>query len=504
MNTNLAYASERIVEAFHRQVEITPKKYTALYLAIKQCIKSEDLPANWDIPATRKLSETLGISRTTVITAYELLLLEKLIIAKPGSGYKIADNTDEKEIESELQSEKTPACYPAISQKGQAFLENVGLLNRGEDAGIAFKPGLPPIDSFPINKWKNLLNVYWRYIRSSDLSYGQTTGTYHLKEQITNYLKVSRAIKVSPEQIIIVSGSLQSIYLVASAVIDVDDAVVVENPTFPNVHSIFKSFRSKLIPISIDEEGLKIDELKLQTKNEKPKIIHLTPSNHYPLGSKMSLNRRKSIVQWASENKAYIIENDYEHEVGNESVRLPSIYNLDTENRTIYLGTFNRLLYPSIRLGFMIVPKPLVHVIQALQEHSHRFVAPSIQIVMGQFIEKNFLYQHLENMVEVAKKRFNIFMQTIENENTNKVRILQNSFCSLHSTLVFHPQISRKKEKQIINELANKGISVFPLSKCYVNKSVETGLIVGFSTLRSSQIPEKTKILLRTITENTT
>jgi GntR family transcriptional regulator/MocR family aminotransferase len=502
MNTNLAYAIDRISIAYQQQVHVYSNKYTALYKAIKVCIQQQELPNNWLIPATRTLAEALQLSRSTVITAYDLLLLEKLISARQGSGYRVTISATSNLAAEETRPTNQFAQYPETSHKGQAFLENIGLLNRSDDHNITFKPGLPPVDVFPINKWKNLLNGYWRYIRASELSYGQSSGTYHLKTQICNYLKVSRSVKVSPEQVVIVSGSLQSIYLVASAVVNAGDTVALENPTFPNVHSIFKGFRAQLLATPLDVEGMDLSALKKSGAKAPPKLIHVTPSNHYPLSIKMSLARRKALLQYASSIGAYLIENDYEHEVGNETSRLPTLFNLDQEQRTIYLGTFNRLLYPSIRLGFMVVPPHLAPVIAALQEHSHRFVAPSIQMVMGQFIERNFLYQHLKNVLTISQNRANVFKQAFEQHHPENLLLLQNEFVSLHMTVIFKVPVNRRLESKILEALSAKGIAVFPLSKCYVSEPLQTGFIIGFSTVRSKRIPEKVKILIRVIQEH--
>jgi GntR family transcriptional regulator/MocR family aminotransferase len=263
--------------------------------------------------------------------------------------------------------------------------------------------------------------------------------------------------------------------------------VAMEDPTFPNVHSIFKSCLAKLKPLPLDDEGIDISKLK---QTDKPKIIHTTPSNHYPLGVKMSKKRRLELLQWASQNKAYIVENDYEHEVANALHTEPSIFSLDQEQRTLYLGTFNRLLFPSIRLGFMVVPMQLVSVLQALQEHSHRFVSPLTQLAMGQFIERNLLYLHFKKLNEVAQKREKSFTQFFK-ENIAKLELQDRGYDSLHKVALFKKEVSIEKELALENELVLNDISVFPLSKCYINAKPLTGLIMGFSTVRTSLMKNK-------------
>ncbi len=489
MNTNLSFSAQRISQAYHALPGTENElRYLLVYQAIKGCIQRNELPENWLIPSTRLLAETLNLSRTTIIKAYELLMLEKLIVAKPGSGYRVYAFPHVYD-DSKSNAETKVYTYPKLSERGEAFLKNIGILNRQRDASIAFLPGLPPIDIFPINKWKNLLNNYWRYIKSSELSYSQASGTELLKVQISHYLNISRNLKCDPSQVVIVSGSLQSVYLMANALLEKGDTVYVENPTFPNVISIFKSMLARCVPVGLDDEGIAIQDLS-PALEDRPKLIHVTPTDHYPLGIKMSLKRRMELIQWASTHKAYLIENDYEHEIGKLSKDLPTLYSLDPENRTIYLGTFNRLLYPSIRLGYLVVPHHLIHVIEALQEHSHRFVSPLVQLVMSQFIEKNYLFQHLKNLQEVAQLRRELFIRCFDQESRN-MKLHQQPFNSLHLVATFKEEVNEAQELAYVNSLAKHHISAYALSKCYISNEKKTGLIMGYSTVRPDVLKTK-------------
>jgi len=493
MNTNYKFAIQRIHQEYDLQKQRKPfNKYIVLYRAIKQCILNIELPHDWMLPSTRILAEELGLSRTTVIKSYELLLLEKLIISKTGSGNRINyDNSSTLQTDLSKQEPLEDFSYPEISQKGHSYLKNISLINRLPTNNLAFRPGLPPIDVFPVNQWKKLLNAYWRHVKSSSLSYSQSTGLNELKHSICNYLNISRNVKCNPDQVVIVSGSLQSLYLIANTLINKGDAVVLENPLFPNVHSVFKSSEANLIPIGLDNEGISIDEMN-SISHQKPKLIHTTPSNHYPLGIKMSLKRRQEILKWASDNKALIIENDYENEIANFQTSIPTIYSLDTEDRTIYMGTFNRLLHPSIRLGYMIVPKYLIRVVEALQEHSHRFVSPSIQIVMNQFIEKNYLFSHLKNCIEVAKERHDLFINEFEKVSKH-MYIQEKPFSSFHLLAYFKAKVTVEHEKEIIRKLNEQNITTFSLSKCYIDSAKQQGLILGYSSVRATTLKRKIK-----------
>ena len=405
-------SSDIVVEIFLNQFDLNKyssslSKYVKICEFIKEKIESEVIPNQTQLPSTRVLAKKINVSRSTINQAYELLILEGFIEAKRGSGYWVIDRSD---IKSE-RPENEHSNYPEISEKGKAFFKNVNLIHSTNEKFIAFRPGLPPLDIFPVNQWKKLTNLYWRNIKSSSLSFTDSSGVDHLKKNIAYYLKLIRGIQCSHEQIIIVSGSLQSLYLIGNSLINNGDRMVMENPTFPNVHSIFRSLQANIDAVPIDDEGIRVDQIKT---DQKPKLIHITPSNHYPYGVKMSKKRKLDLLKYASKNESIIIENDYDHEISNWKSKDPSLFNLDQEQRTVFLGTFNRLLHQSVRLGYMVVPHYLLETIKALQKHSHRFVSPSNQVVMSRFIEKNHLFHH-KSILQKLNSHNRLFLKCINN-----------------------------------------------------------------------------------------
>jgi GntR family transcriptional regulator/MocR family aminotransferase len=495
MHTNHKVHMSRIKEAMTiDSADYGATKYEKIYLAIKQCILTRMLPNATLLPTTRMLAQDLGYSRSTINKAYELLKLEQLITSRQGSGYYISYHKEL--VFSQKVHPEDLTHYPALSERGLIYAKNLSLLNRMPNEHLAFRPGLPPIDAFPVNQWKRLLNNYWKHVKSSSLNYSLSTGLADLKQSICDYLSISRNVQCDVGQIVIVSGSLQSLYLVSNALINKGDAVVIEDPVFPNVHSVFKSAQASIHATRLDDHG--IDIAALESTDFQPKLIHVTPSNHYPLGIKMSLDRRLEVLAFAKAKKALIIENDYENEIANNTGKVPTIFELDTDDRTIYMGTFNRLLHPSIRLGYMVVPQYLMPVVQALLEHSQRFVSPSIQVVMNDFIRKNYLYQHLQNSIEIARQRHTLFLKEFD-EISDRMYIENRTFSSFHLIAYFKEEVSIKEELDIINKLHDRKITAFSLSKCYVNSPKRQGLILGYSSVRPSILVRKVKIMFEII-----
>jgi GntR family transcriptional regulator/MocR family aminotransferase len=459
--------------------------YQRIYTLIKEAILNNDIPEATILPSTRIMANELRVSRSTIIKAYELLTMEGYADSLVGSGHRVKGVIADKVPTNRENHNKF--VYPDLSETGKSFLKNITIINSTDDIRIAFRPGLPPLDIFPVNQWKNLSNLYWRHIKSSALSYSGSSGTEQLKKTLANYLNFSRNIKCDPRQIIIVSGSVQSLFLIGNVVLNPGDSICMENPTFPNVHSIFKGLRASIQPVGIDEEGLKVSDMKEQG-HFRSKLVHTVPSSHYPTGIRMSLSRRLELLEWANNHKTLIIENDYEHEVNNFNDFVPSLFSLDKEQRTIFLGTFNRLLYPSIRVGYMVLPFYLLDPVEAFLSHSHRFVPLSIQVVLSQFIEKNYLYHHVRKVIETAEERKKIFSDTFEECFGESILLNISQTRSLHILAEIEKGI---KDTDVVAHFAKNNIIAHTYSNCFVGEAKKQGLILGYTPVRALTMKQK-------------
>ena len=454
--------------------------YINLYSSLKKAFVNRSLEGNVQLPPSRILAKDLNVSRSTVLKAYDLLVLEKYIKSIKGSGYYVLPLKDKK-IKYRIHTEMKKGKYPTISKRGRAFKKNIHLINKESNKGIAFRPGLPPLDIFPVQQWKSLADQYWRSIKSSELSYSNTIGIQSLRENISNYLKLYRNINCHSDQIVITTGSLHSLYLIANALIDKNDEVIVENPTYPHAYGLFDSLKAKICAVDVDNEGISVNKIKCK----KPKFIYTTPSNQYPLGIKMSLKRRLELLKWSSKKNTFIIEDDYDHEFSNWEKPLASVYSLDQQERVIYLGTFNKLLHPSIRLGYMIVPYYLLDTITALQEQSSRFVSRSIQKTMSAFIEKDYLNKHLRNVIEASIERKEQFVNSFNTLENNLS--LDSTNTGLH--LIGNIK-SNFRDVDISKHLNKENIITHPLSKYFINRTDKNGLVMGYSSVSNKLIKD--------------
>lgn len=480
MDYGLSLIKSLYLEEFHRKQEGVPL-YDILFKSIKRAIEKNDIPSGTNLPSSRKLASELQLSRSTIIQVYELLKMGHLIISHPGSGYAVRT--------IEFYQEKRPtnagkARLHELSHKGRAFMESMSHLENTPGEEPAFRPGLPPLDIFPVNQWKILNNAYWRHVTDSDLSFVSNSGTQRLRESLANYLNFTRKIKCEPRQIIIVSGSLQSIYTIGNVLLNPGETVLVENPTFPNIISLFHGLRAHIQPVRIDEEGLHVPSLH-QWNDLRPKIIHTVPSCHYPQGQRMTLQRRLELINWAHQNQCVIIENDYEHEVNNHDDFIPSIFSLDTNERTFFLGTFNRLLHPSIRVGYMVVPSHYLDAIEALLRHLHRFVPNSKQHILSKFIEKNYIYNHIQHLLEVADERKEYFTQQFRHFFEGTFTIHHSSTRSMH-LLTYMTDFM--PDSSLIQMLSHHNIIAHTFSKTFVGDIKQNGLILGYSPVNKKEM----------------
>ncbi|MEW4925126.1 PLP-dependent aminotransferase family protein [Algibacter sp. 2305UL17-15] len=455
--------------------------YVHLYDSLKKAIITKALPDGVKLPPSRVLARDLEISRSTVLKAYDLLVLEKYVSSKVGSGYYIGTSKNKK-IQYNLNVQFEKGNYPKISKRGMAFKKGLQIINAKSDTGVAFRPGLPPLDIFPVNQWKKITNDYWRTVKSSQLSYSETGGLKVLRDNISNYLKLYRNIECHSDQIIITTGSLHSLSLIADALIDKNDDVVIENPTYPLAYNLFKSLKSTIHCTNIDEEGIVLKHMESQ----KPKLVYTTPSNQYPTGIKMSFNRRIELLNWASKKNTFVIEDDYDHEFSNWENPISSIFSLDKQQRTIYLGTFNKLLHPSIRMGYMIVPYYLLDTVIGLYKQSSRFVPPASQNILSTFIEKDYLNKHLRKVIEATFERKAFFLKHFNDDFENEITIN-----TKNTGLHFIGKIDSKiNDTEISNHFADNGIITHAYSKYFIDGSKKNGLVMGYSSVNTKVIRE--------------
>lgn len=459
--------------------------YYNLYLALKRIVTDKEIPDNFKLPPSRILATDLDLSRSTVVKAYDLLVLENLVISKQGSGYYINKFQDQLHVNEKTSLyKKQPKVYPRISKLGKSFVQNSEFKD-GENQcdSVSFRPGLPPLDLFPTTIWQKLNNEYWKSVRHSELSYSDSLGIAALRTNIAKYLKIYRNINCDPNQIVITTGSLHSLSLITKAMLDPKDAVILESPTYKAAYNLFKSFKATAHTANLSDDSFNISTLD----NTAAKLLYVTPSNQYPSGKRMSLNRREEILDFAAKKNTLIIEDDYDHEFSNWDNPVSSMFSLDSNDSVVYLGTFNKLLHPSLRLGYMIIPKFLTSTTTALSRHSYRFVSLSLQHVMAEFIAHDYLNKHLREVIKVSQQRKRVFIEHFKSLFKDVIT-LEDHNTGLHIIGVLKDDI---RDYDFCNYLNKNDITVYPLSGYYIGENSRNGLVMGYCCVNNTRTKKK-------------
>jgi GntR family transcriptional regulator/MocR family aminotransferase len=271
---------------------------------------------------------------------------------------------------------------------------------------------LPAVDAFPFKLWKKLWLESWRELTAEQLGYGAALGYWPLREAIATYLQAARGLRCTAEQVIITNGAQQALSLSALLLLNKGDQAWVENPSFNGIKAVLRSASARIVPISVDEDGLVVGEALARAP--RARLVFISPSHQFPLGVTMSLTRRLKLLQWAQESDAWILEDDYDSEFRYAAYPLTALQGLDTRGRVIYIGTFSKVLFPALRIGYMVVPSGLIEAFRAARAHADRGSTLLEQLVLARFVAEGHLARHIRRMRSLYAKRQAVFVEAVQ------------------------------------------------------------------------------------------
>jgi GntR family transcriptional regulator/MocR family aminotransferase len=366
-----------------------------LYAELRAAILAGLIAAGTRLPATRALAHELGVSRNTVLDAYAQLLAEGYVEGKMGSGTYVNGALPDDLLQ--VHAKTTPSPRAALnrdpSRRGALLAATPVSVARDRGRPRAFQPGLPTFETFPFPIWARLAMRRWRDPPSELLSYGDPAGYRPLRETIADYLIAARGVRCNAEQVIVVAGSQQGLDLTARVLLDVGDKVWLEDPGYVGARGALQSAGADIVPVPVDREGLDVAEAIARCRSAR--LVYITPSHQYPLGVTMSLPRRLALLEWAHSTGAWVLEDDYDSEYRYIGRPLPALQGLDTENRTVYLGTLSKTLFPSLRLGYLVVPSDLMDTFIAAKALADRHAPSMEQAVLTDFISEGHFARHI-------------------------------------------------------------------------------------------------------------
>src|SRR5581483_6538749 len=430
------------------------------------------------IPSTRNLAAELKISRIPVSNAYDQLLAEGYLDTFPGAGTCVSRSIPDEALMPAANGEKGDRpnvgnmAPRRISSRGlaltqlptQSWLNIVG----------AFRVSLPALDHFPVGIWSKLVSRHSRSSTKGLMGYGDAMGHLPLREAIAEYLGAARGVRCDASQIMITTGSQQGLQLAAQILLDSKSSVWIEEPGYPSARQAFIAAGAKLVPVPVDDEGMKIAEMI--RRGQKARAVYITPSHQYPLGMTMTATRRMLLLNWAARSGAWIIEDDYDSEYRFGSRPISSLQGLDAYSRVIYVGTFSKVMFPALRVGYLVVPKDLISAFCAARDAADVFSATLYQSVLADFIREGHFARHIRRMLMLYMERRKALVRSIRMQIGDKVEVVGDE-AGMHLVIMLPSGID---DVTVSKKAAQKGVSATPLSTCYLRPPTRGGLILGY------------------------
>jgi len=439
-----------------------------LYEQIKHLILDGQLAPAGKLPSTRQLAADLGISRSTVLEAYNQLIAEGYLIGNHGSGTVVASGIDVFSIPPETVAKKRTAT--AMKEKAPPI------------AVIDFQSGVIDSPRFPLTEWKKAYQRSLDQVSEAAFRYHPSAGVLSLRQTIADYLRRTRGLACDPDQIMIVSGSTQGLALIAALFCDRQQAVLIEDPTHPGLRQIIARAKLNLIGIPVDDQGLITD---LLAPHPAPAFIYTTPSHQYPLGGILPIQRRQKLIQYAIANDTYLLEDDYDSEFRFEGQPISSLYELSPD-RVIYLGTFSKILTPAIRLGYLILPDQLIEPYLELKKYSDVHTEALTQYALAEFIESGGLEKHIWKMKKIYAKKRQHLIDELSRCYPDKFEIKGHA-AGLHMVVHFNDVVF---DAPLINRINAQQVRVYPIENYFFGNPEPYGsdILLGYAHLTFAEI----------------
>ena len=457
-------------------------RYRILYEAMRRAILSQQLVPGARLPSTRELARDLSLSRNTVLSTFEALLAEGYIVARTGSGTFVAHAAAMPKMRGRRPAE---AARAASTHSGAGELSRRGLrlarFQGGQRLEIQPMSGAESdFTLFPMKQWQRLQSRQLRQGHLQLLDYATKGGFAPLRRAIADYLR-TRAVRVEVEQVVLTAGTQHSLDLCAQLLADVGDTVWMEDPGYWGAQCIFEACDLRIEPVGVDSEGMNPE---LAPRGSRPRLIYLTPSNQYPMGVAMSLARRRSLLQIAARERAWIIEDDYDSELRYSGRPLASLQGLDVEQRVVYVGTFSKVLYPGIKIGYMVVPAALADSFGSALYDLQRPGQLTVQAALADFIERGYFATHIRRLRQAYAERREQLVGALNTQLGTMARISSQA-AGLH-LVVRLPDTCDDQRVQAL--AAERGTTVRALSRYFIGPVVARGLVVGFGYTPPDQL----------------
>lgn len=449
--------------------------YRQIYDGYRAAILEGRLRAGQRIPSTRALALELGISRLPVLTAFEQLLHEGYLEGRSGSGTFVASSIHE------LPTSAASAAGAAHRRdsRGRAIATSSAsskppqAQERKAEFG-AFRVSLPALDQFPNRLWARLVTRHARAMSAESMAYGDPAGYLPLRHAVADYLRTARAVACDASQVLIVSGSQMALHLCARVLLKPGDTLYFEDPGYPGARTALAATGATVRPVPVDAEGLAVRAMRPAKGGAS--AVYVTPSHQYPLGVSMNVARRLALLEWARRQRAWIVEDDYDSDYRYSSRPLGALQGMNGADRVIYTGTFSKVLFPALRIGYLVAPPSLVDAFLAQRLALDLFPQTLDQLVLTDFLCEGHFARHVRRMRAIYQGRRDALVAEIERRLGGLLSIV-NADAGMHLTARLPAGFD---DAEVVRLARARGISAIALSSCYVANTRDPGLVLGF------------------------
>ncbi len=444
--------------------------------ALRNAMRGGTLTQGARLPASRVLARDLALSRVTVEAAYTQLEAEGYVVRRRGQGSFVAVQASIAPIQAKRRSGASPLVANALlSQRGQGMVDTGGCM---EPMRLqAFAAGSPDLRAFPQTLWRQLTNKRLRLSPEALMRYGDPQGREDLREAIAQYLVASRGVRCTARQVLVLTSSQQALQLLAALLLDLGDRVWLEDPGYRGARTAFAASGAELVPLPVDAQGLASDFTL-----PAPRLIYVTPTHQYPTGHTLSLQRRMSLVGYAQSVGSWIVEDDYDSEFLYDARPTPSLQGLDDGNRVIYIGTFSKTLFPSLRIAYAVLPEALVQPLVTARSVYDGHVAQLAQAVTADFMVQGHFAAHLRLMRLLYRSRRDLLLELIARKLPWAVPL--NAAGGLQLSVMLPPGT----EANLTHQAAERGIATPSFSALYSRPAAVDGWLLGFAALYPAEI----------------
>jgi GntR family transcriptional regulator / MocR family aminotransferase len=462
-----------------------------IYDQIREAILSGRFAPGARVPSSRELAADLAVSRNTVTGAFDQLLAEGYLEGRVGSGTYVAAALPEDLLRVKparngawAEVEGRPHAPSRPSRRGRAIAGICSSAVRGVYWPRPFITGLAALDEFPRGLWARMAARLLRHAPAAMLTYGDPAGYRPLRQAIAEYLRAARGVRCAAEQVIVTAGSQQALDLAARVLLDPGDTAWVEDPAYLNARGALKAAGARCVSIPVDSEGISVQQGIRRAP--RARLACVTPSHQYPLGVTMSLARRMALLEWARRRNAFIVEDDYDSEFRYAGRPLASLQGLDSAGRVIYTGSFSKVLFPALRLGYLVAPENLIDAFLNARILSDRQSPGLEQCLVAEFIAEGHFARHIRRMRALYAERREALIAAVEQEMPGALEI--GSAEAGQHVVAWLPRTAN--DVQVSEHAAAAGIIASPLASYATHVKLRPALLLGYAALPPRQIRE--------------